>query len=297
MKKLMLLSVVGLALAGCQSTGSFEQHSYKSNITNPVPDGSAITLQDTKNSVWKTTVKQDEFDGKTIISKVNSGSASLIVRYTESDDNNWANGFNVYYVNGDSHICSSGYSGGSSYVGTDVLIDGVKSYELPDLSTDRQAVFFYSGEKFDDDWLTKLAKGKKITIRINDGCGEYTKHSFNITGWSKELYHIQNPKIEKQAHLSSTGLDEFMYLTEGKHNEWCSYAKSVNYAEGQSAFSLFNKFWNTKEMRQYRLSTQTTKERNDRMLAWTALLEKRTGKLLPPSSEYFVYSKEMCAKL
>jgi hypothetical protein len=296
MKKLILLGAVGLALAGCQSTGSFEQHSYKSNMSNPVPDGSTITLQDTKNSVWKTTVKNDKFDGKTIIAKVGNGKSSLTIRYKESEDGQYGNnGINIFYHNGDSYICSSSYDN----VHMDILVDGKRYDDAGSLSTSNTAVFLYDGEKslWGPDWLDVLAKGKSITIRINDRCGEYTENTFNITGWPKDIYYIQNPKIEKHAHLSSTGLDEFMYLTEGKHNEWCSYAKSVNYAEGQSAFSLFNKFWNTKEMRQYRLSTQTAKERNDRMLAWTALLEKRTGKLLPPSSEYFVYSKEMCAKL
>lgn len=294
MKKLALLGVIGLALAGCQTTGSFEQHSYQNNH---VPHGTSITLQDTKNSVWRTRVKNDAFDGKKIYSSVYSGNAELLIRYNQASVSEIINhnGIAVIYANGDNYICSGAYD----YENVDILVDGKRHDTVSYVADGKTAVFLYQGDedRGEKDWLSILAKGKRITLRMNDSCGSFTENTFNITGWPKEFFNIQNPKIEEQAHLSNTGLDEFMYLTEGKHNEWCSYAKSVNYAEGQNAFSLFNKFWNTREMRQYRLTTQTASERTERMLAWTALLEKRTGKLIPPSSEYFVYSKEMCAKL
>ena len=292
MKKIIALGLVGLSLTGCLSTNdSFQTHSYRSE---PVPDGSTITLQDTKNTVWKTTVEQDEFDGKTIISKVYSvptGGASLVVRYTEADDNNWSNGFDVYYRNGDGHICSSGYSGSSGYVGVDVLLDGVISRETPDMSTSRQAVFFYSGQSFNDDWLTKLAKGKKITIRMNDGCGEYTKYSFDITGWPKEFYEIQNPKVQSHVENTFNGKDEFIYLTEGKHKEWCAYAESKNFKGGIIAF---NQFWISKENWANRMTNYTASERIKRSLAMSALAEKETGSAIGLEKFFFSYSEEMC---
>ena len=293
MKKIIALGLVGLSLTGCLSTNdSFQTHSYRSE---PVPDGSTITLQDTKNTVWKTTVEQDEFDGKTIISKVYSvptGNASLVVRYKESNDDEWGNGFDVYYINGDSYICSAT---GGSYVWADVLLDGVKSRETPNISTDSKAVFFYTShvdwKLWGNDWLTKLAKGKKITIRINDGCGEHTKYTFDISGWPKEFYEIQNPKVQSHVENTFNGKDEFIYLTEGKHKEWCAYAESKNFKGGIIAF---NQFWISKENWANRMTNYTASERIKRSLAMSALAEKETGSAIGLEKFFFSYSEEMC---
>ena len=283
MKKIIALGLVGLALAGCQTTGTYQQYSYNNA---PSPDGNSITLADTKNNSWKTTISNDPFDGKTIISKVGGGKSSIIVRYKKSDDVGMDNGIDVYYINGDSYICSSS----SDYFGMDILIDGKKYREAGSMSTDKEAIFLYNGRSgwSSKDWLTLLAKGNKITIRTHDSCGEQITNTFNIKGWPKELYELQNPT---QAQVTANGVDEFIYVLEDNHKEWCSYAESLNFEGGTLAF---NKFWMSKKNWSNRMTNYTAGERIKRGFALGALAERETGSAFGYEKWLFNYSEKMC---
>lgn len=290
MKKIIGFCILGLALAGCQSTGNnYQQYSYNNA---PSPDGSSVTISDTKNSSWDTSVSNDAFDGKTIISRVDSAGASLIVRYKKSDDVGTDNGIDIYYVNGDSYICSSI----NDYVHMDVLIDGVKSREMGSVSTSNTAIFLYNGNSFwgAKDWITPLAKGKSITIRTHDKCGRQITNTFDITGWPKEFYELQNPKVQSHAENVASGKDEFVYLTRGKHKEWCAYAESKNFKGGHMAF---NSFWNSKEMRSDFLKNFTVEERVKIGMAYLAMGERESGGSVNPLTHdkvFWSYSERMC---
>tara|TARA_B100000073_G_scaffold232814_1_gene194561 strand:- start:49 stop:639 length:591 start_codon:yes stop_codon:yes gene_type:complete len=196
MKKIIALSILGLVLAGCQTTTPYQQSPF---LGDPTPE-LKIELSDTKNSVWETSVTNDKFDGKTIYAQVGnqfSTSGALIVRYTESKKlSGWNNGIEWYYINGDSYICSQyGYD---SSITVDMIIDGKRYQREGGLSTDKTAIFLYTGGGKGiigvnrQDWLTLLAKGKSITLRTHDGCGHQSENTFDITGWPKEIFDVQS---------------------------------------------------------------------------------------------------------
>ena len=228
MKKLALLGLVGLALAGCQSTSV-----SMSEISSP-----AVVNQLASKNSWSTKVVSDPFDGNIMVHSVNNkiGPGKFFVRQTES----WQE---VYFTNGDGYIW--GDLADYPSINVRVLIDGneIRTNKITGtagntISTSRDAVFLGPDAKF---WVPKLAQGNEMIIRTTDYCGERVTMKFDISGWPKTDTLDSNPKIAKDRFIASNGN---LKITKAM----CSFAKNINYAEGTSVLKaqwLYGKSWDS----------------------------------------------------